>query len=173
MWAHLFLFYFIHGFGKEPDSSPSRRGGSVPAVLFHFEHEIGVALFACTDERYLFVDAEHFTIQNGAAFVDDVFKPDSLRFKIFTDFQGAVGAAEFLVVSEAKEYRAAWFSPLFQQNFQPFKRRYHLRLHVLRAPAVDVAVADDSSERIDFPTFLVGGDDVLMRQNGGGEKAFV
>ena len=161
-------FHVRYRFRKHADGSPFGGSGSVSAVLFHFQHEVGVAFFAGADERYLVVYAEQFPVQYGAAFVDDVFEPHAARFEIRAYFLCAVGAAQFFVVSEAEQYRSYRFTPFLEQYFQRFECRYHLRFHILRASAVYVTVLDATSERRDFPAFFGRGNYVLVGEYSGG-----
>ena len=76
-------------------------------------------------------------------------------------------------MAETEQYSSFRGFTLFQQQFQTLQSRDHLRFHILRTPAVDIAVLYYSAKGIDLPAFAVGGNYVLVSQNRRGQQAVV
>ena len=86
------------------------------ARLFDGERHIKVAFFARCYKAEEFIDADHIAVDNGAAFVDNVFKLNVLLFEPRADMRRSFFRPGFFVVTEA-EINVAFGLPAFGQKF--------------------------------------------------------
>ena len=95
-------------------------------------------------------------VEHRAALVDDEFHFHALRLEMTDDIRRARGGiAGFFVVSEAKIQVAVELPACRQMIFHGFEQGNHVRLHILRAPAVDISVVGERTrERIVIPAVL-------------------
>ena len=161
--GHRVLFEIADCLAEQIEVGRSCGVRSVAARFFAGEGVVAVTFFAGADHADEAVDAQQTAVKNRAAFVDDEFQFDVLRFEPFDDLRRAFAACHrFFVVAEA-DVNVSFRRPTGGEKvFHTFDGGDKLTFHIRGAAAVDVTVVNFAAERRIIPTFGRSRNHVLM-----------